>query len=175
MPGDPWQKAANLRAYLGFMWGHPGKKLLFMGQEWGQRGEWNEAAGLPWHQADEAAHAGIRRLVADLNQLYRSDSALHELDCESAGFEWLVSHDEAHSVYAWLRKDRAGRRVLVVCNFTPVPRHGYRLNVAGRWRERLNTDSEHYGGSNVGNGSQAREPAREGLDLPPLGTLYLSE
>ncbi len=185
MPGDAWQQFANLRAYLGFMWGHPGKKLLFMGQEWGQRGEWNHDAGLPWHQLDDDRHAGVRRLVTDLNQLYRSHTALHQLDCESRGFEWVVSHDEAHSVYAWLRHDAQGGAVMVVCNMTPVPRPGYRLGCDSRfgaWREALNTDSSHYGGSNLGNGPDALavtpEPAQGrshsvALTLPPLAALFL--
>lgn len=183
MPGDDWQKFANLRAYLGFQWGHPGKKLLFMGQEWGQRGEWQEHLGLPWQQCDEPLHAGVRRLVADLNHHYVSQTALHQLDCEAGGFEWLASHDEENSVFAWLRKDAQGRAVMVVCNMTPVPRHGYRIGCpAGRWRELLNTDSEHYGGSNVGNGPEALAtqplPAHGrsdslALTLPPLATLFL--
>ncbi len=176
MPGDEWQQFANLRAYLGFMWGHPGKKLLFMGQEWGQRGEWNHEAGLPWHQLDHTPHAGVRKLVADLNHLYRSESALHRLDCEATGFEWRVLHDEQQSVFAWLRRDGQGGEMLVVCNFTPVPRHGYRIQVEGSWRERLNTDSEHYGGSNIGNGPQAlhADHGQLSLTLPPLATLFLS-
>jgi 1,4-alpha-glucan branching enzyme len=185
MPGDEWQKFANTRAYLGFMWGHPGKKLLFMGQEWAQRGEWNHDVGLPWHQLDDPRHAGVRRWVGDLNALYRSSPALHQLDSEPQGFEWLASHDEEQSVYAWLRKDGQGGSVMVVCNLTPVPRHGYRLGCPAdhlAWREVLNSDSEHYGGSNVGNGSVALAVQAEGahgrshslsLTLPPLGTVFL--
>jgi 1,4-alpha-glucan branching enzyme len=184
MPGDEWQQFANLRAYLGFQWGHPGKKLLFMGQEWGQRGEWNHESGLPWDQTQQPLHAGVRRLVADLNHLYRDHKALHQLDCESAGFEWLASHDEVNSVLAWLRKDSEGRAVMVVCNLTPVPRHGYRIGCPAGvgWREVLNSDSEHYGGSNVGNGPDALAVemiAAHGRDssialtLPPLATLFL--
>jgi len=185
MPGDEWQQFANLRAYLGFQWGHPGKKLLFMGQEWGQRGEWQEHQGLPWDQAQQPLHAGVRRLVADLNHLYREQAALHQLDCESAGFEWLASHDEENSVLAWLRKDSQGRALMVVCNLTPVPRQGYRIGcpAGGAWRELLNSDSEHYGGSNVGNGPNAvavdAVPAHGrdhsvALTLPPLATLFLT-
>ncbi|MFO1252592.1 MAG: 1,4-alpha-glucan branching protein GlgB [Inhella sp.] len=185
MPGDGWQQFANLRAYYGFMWGHPGKKLLFMGQEWGQRGEWNLEAGLPWPQAEEPAHARVRRLVQDLNALYRAEPALHRLDCESAGFEWLVADDADNSVLAWLRHDGQGRMMMmVVCNLTPVPREGYRIGCPGAaWRERLNTDSEHYGGSNLGNGSGPLTvepiPAHGrshslALTLPPLATLFLS-
>ena len=187
MPGDGsgnmWQQFANLRAYLAFMWGHPGKKLLFMGQEWGQRGEWNHEAALPWAQADQPEHAGVRHLVRDLNALYRREPALHRLDCEAEGFEWLVSDDAEHSVLAWLRHDGQGRSVLVVCNLTPVPRPGYRLGCKGAaWREVLNTDSEHYGGSNLGNGSGPLTvepiPAHGrshslALTLPPLATLFL--
>ncbi|MFN8850033.1 MAG: 1,4-alpha-glucan branching protein GlgB [Inhella sp.] len=184
MPGDEWQQFANTRAYLGFMWGHPGKKLLFMGQEWGQRGEWNHSVGLPWHQLDDSRHAGVRRWVGDLNALYRQTPALHRLDCESQGFEWLASHDEDNSVYAWLRHDGQGGSVLVVCNLTPVPRHGYRLGVPttqGAWREVLNSDSEHYGGSNMGNGPHAipvQPEAAHGrshslsVTLPPLATVF---
>ncbi|WP_221305026.1 1,4-alpha-glucan branching protein GlgB [Inhella inkyongensis] len=183
MPGDAWQSFANLRAYYGFMWGHPGKKLLFMGQEWGQRGEWNFETCLPWEQADEPAHAGVRRLVSDLNALYRREPALHRLDCEAEGFEWLVSDDAEQSVLAWLRHDGQGRLVMVICNLTPVPRQGYRIGCRGAaWREVLNTDSEHYGGSNLGNGSGPLSvepiPAHGrshslALTLPPLATLFL--
>ncbi len=184
MPGDAWQRFANLRAYYGFMWGHPGKKLLFMGQEWGQKSEWNHDTELPWAELQDPAHAGVQRLVRDLNRLYREQPALHRLDCEAAGFEWLVVDDRAQSVYAWVRRDEAGRPVVVVCNFTPVPRHGYRLGLpegAARWREALNTDSAHYGGSNLGNGGavEAEPVPAHGraqsapLTLPPLATLFL--
>jgi 1,4-alpha-glucan branching enzyme len=185
MPGDDWQRFANLRAYYGFMWGHPGKKLLFMGQEWGQRGEWNHDAELPWADLQDPRHAGVQRLVRDLNRHYRDEPALHRLDCDGAGFEWLLADERALSVFAWLRRDERGRPLLVVCNMTPVPRHGFRLGVpegAAQWRERLNTDSEHYGGSNMGNaGAVAVEgiPAHGraqsvALILPPLATLFLS-
>jgi 1,4-alpha-glucan branching enzyme len=185
MPGDAWQRFANLRAYYGFMWGHPGKKLLFMGQEFAQDGEWNHDAELPWHQLDDARHAGMQRLIQDLNQLYRLHSALHQLDCEPQGFEWLVADDVEQSVFAWLRRDDQGRVMLVVCNFTPVVRTGYRLGVPdgfGAWREVLNTDSQHYGGANLGNAAASlpvqatpahgREKSVQ-LNLPPLATLFL--
>ncbi len=184
MPGDDWQRFANLRAYYGFMWGHPGKKLLFMGQEWGQRSEWNHDTELPWPDLADDRHAGVQRLVRDLNRLYREQPALHRLDCDPAGFEWLVADDDAESVVVWLRRDETGRPLIVVCNFTPVPRHGWRLGVpegASHWREALNTDSAHYGGSNVGNGggvdvqavpSHGRAQSVE-LRLPPLATLFL--
>jgi 1,4-alpha-glucan branching enzyme len=185
MPGDDWQRFANLRAYYGFMWGHPGKKLLFMGQEFAQPGEWNHDVELPWALLHDPRHAGVQRLVRDLNRLYRSEPALHRLDSEAEGFEWLAVHDSEASVLAWLRRDDAGRMVVVVCNFTPVPRPGWRLGLPegpGAWREWLNTDSQHYGGSDAGNGGQvlavhdvpAHGRARSlVLDLPPLATLFL--
>ena len=185
MPGDEWQRFANLRAYYGFMWGHPGKKLLFMGQEWGQRSEWNHDVELPWGDLQQPAHAGVQQLVRDLNRLYREQPALHRLDCDGHGFEWLAADERALSVYAWLRQDEAGRPVIVVCNMTPVPRHGFRLGVpegALQWRELLNTDSAFYGGSNLGNGGvvdvqpvQAHGRAQSlALTLPPLATLFLA-
>ena len=185
MPGDEWQRFANLRAYYGFMWGHPGKKLLFMGQEWGQTNEWNDAGELPWGQLTHPRHAGVQRLVRDLNHRMREHSALHRIDSESAGFEWIASHDAETSLYAWLRLDGAGGMVLVVCNFTPVPRLQMRLGVPGgvsAWREALNTDSAFYGGSNVGNVGSAlavEAQASHGrnasirLNVPPLATLFL--
>jgi 1,4-alpha-glucan branching enzyme len=188
MPGDDWQKRANLRAYYGFMWGHPGKKLLFMGQEFAQPGEWNDGAELPWGLLADPRHAGVQHLVRDLNRLYRARPALHRLDFDPAGFEWIDAQDADQSVYAWVRKDDAGGLVLVVCNFTPVPRPGWRLGVpdwAGSpnaWHEAVNTDSAHYGGGNVGNGASdlAVNPVPAHgrgrsitLTLPPLATLFL--
>ncbi len=184
MPGDRWQKFANLRAYFGFMWAHPGKKLLFMGGEFGQWGEWNHDQSLDWHllEGDEGReHRGVQRLVRDLNTLYRGVPALHENDCDPAGFEWIDTADADHSVLSFLRKDRHGGTAVVVCNFTPVPRHGYRVGVphGGRWREALNTDADIYGGSNVGN--MGEREADEGwiqgrpysleLSLPPMSTM----
>ena len=137
IPGDAWQRAATLRAYYAFMWGHPGKKLLFMGQEFGQLAEWNFAGALDWHLLDEPLHAGLRDCVRDLNRLYRGIPALHARDCEAEGFRWIVVDDAAQSVFAWLRRGGADDRpVAVVCNFTPVPRHAYRIGLpfAGRWR-----------------------------------------
>ena len=191
MPGDPndpsaWQRFANLRAYLGFMWGHPGKKLLFMGQEFAQPGEWSHGAELPWALLGDERHAGVQRLVRDLNRLYREVPALHRLDCVGAGFEWTAAHDAEHSVYSWLRRDGDGGAALVVCNFTPVPRTGWRIGLpehaAMRWREALNTDSAHYGGSNLGNGALPLDTDALGSDgrarslcltLPPLACLML--
>jgi len=190
MPGDPqdpqqWQRFANLRAYYGFMWGHPGKKLLFMGQEFAQPTEWNEAVTLPWQLLDDARHRGVQRWVRDLNTLYRHHPALHRLDCEAAGFDWLVVDQAAESMLAFVRRDGAGGQVIVVCNFTPVPREGFRLGVPdgpGAWREALNSDSAHYGGSNLGNAGALLAVAPVGahgrtqsiqLTLPPLATLFL--
>jgi 1,4-alpha-glucan branching enzyme len=181
MPGDSWQRFANLRAYYGFMFGHPGKKLMFMGCEFGQDSEWNHDHSLPWHLLENASHRGVQQLVRDLNRLYRATPALHELDCDQAGFEWLVTDDANHSVFAWLRKGEDSRsRCVVVVNFTPAPRHDYRIRVpfAGRWREVLNTDAAHYGGSNMGNagGVEAvvtRESPELHLVLPPLAAVYL--
>ena len=185
MPGDNWQQFANLRAYYGFMWGHPGKKLLFMGQEFAQPGEWNHDAPLPWALLDDPRHAGVQRLVADLNRIYRELPALHRLDCEAAGFDWLDASDAEQSVLAWLRRDEQGGMVLVVSNFTPLPRLAYRLGVPqghGAWKEVLNTDSSHYGGSNLGNLEAhlptLNQPAQQQeqsilLTLPPLATIFL--
>jgi 1,4-alpha-glucan branching enzyme len=184
MPGDTWQKHANLRAYLGFMWTHPGKKLLFMGGEFGQEREWNHDRGLDWFLLDDARHAGIQRIVRDLNRIYRETPALHRKDCDGSGFRWVVIDDRDQSVFAYLRfGDEADPPVLVVSNFTPVPRDGYRVGVprAGGWQEVLNTDSEIYGGSNLGNGGlvQAEDEAAHGLPaslrllLPPLATIIL--
>lgn len=186
MPGDDWQKFANLRAYYGFMWGHPGKKLVFMGQEFAQAHEWNHEQELPWHLLNDARHKGIQTLVRDLNALYQKHSALHQLDCEPAGFEWLSNDDAEQSSLAWIRKDAHGQRVIVISNFTPVPRSDYLVGVpddaTSAWREALNTDSRHYGGSDLGNGAGVlhvedipahghRRSIR--LTLPPLSTLFL--
>jgi 1,4-alpha-glucan branching enzyme len=187
MPGDRWQKFANLRVYYTFMFGHPGKKLLFMGGEFAQEREWNHDLSLDWHLLADAAHAGVQRLVRDLNTLYRATPALHALDCEAEGFEWIDSNDSANSVLSFLRK--AGPRdptAVVVCNFTPVPRPDYRIGVPrhGYYREAFNSDAAMYGGSNVGNGGGvASEPVpwhgrpySISVTLPPLGGLiFVSE
>ncbi|MBV8658003.1 MAG: 1,4-alpha-glucan branching protein GlgB [Burkholderiales bacterium] len=160
MPGDDWQRFANLRAYFGLMWMHPGKKLLFMGGEFAQIDEWNHDRSLDWHLLAAAPHAGMQRLVRDLNHLYRLAPPLHVLDCEPAGFAWLDAEDRDHAVLSFLRTDGAGRHVLVVCNFTPVVRHDYRLGApqAGAWHEILNTDASDYGGSGVRNALAQTEP-----------------
>ncbi|MBB6250642.1 1,4-alpha-glucan branching protein GlgB [Nitrospirillum iridis] len=185
MPGDDWQKFATTRAYYAFMWGHPGKKLLFMGQEFGQRGEWNFERSLDWHLLADPRHEGLRTLVRDLNRHYRQRGALHEADCEAAGFRWVVADDNEQSVFAFLRfGDDGAPPVAVLCNLTPVPRHGYRvgLPVAGRWVEILNTDAWIYGGSGLGNGGVVTAdaaalhglPASAALTLPPLATVWLT-
>jgi 1,4-alpha-glucan branching enzyme len=185
MPGDPWRQFANLRAYLAFMWTHPGKKLLFMGGELAQPTEWNHDAALPWSLLDDPRHRGVQRLVRDLNAAYRDLPALHRLDASHEGFRWVVGGDRDQSVFAWLRLGAEGDApALVVCNFTPVLREGYRIGVprGGVWHEVLNTDAESYGGSNKGNGgSLASQPvASHGyaeslpLTLPPLATLILT-
>ena len=181
MPGDAWQKFANLRAYYAFMWGYPGKKLLFMGQEFAQGAEWSETRGLDWWQLDIPAHRGVQALLRDANRLYRTTPALHARDCEPEGFEWLVADDSANSVFAWQRRAPGEAPVVVVSNFTPVPRPGYRLPLpqAGRWREVLNSDAGVYGGSGMGNlGGVTAEEAGDGgihasVTLPPLATLWL--
>ena len=185
MPGDDWQKFANLRAYLGFMWGHPGKKLLFMGCEFAQAREWNHDQSLDWHLLGDPRHAGVQRLVRDLNRLYRETPALYQLDVAPAGFEWMDHQDAAHSVLAFVRRGSDAQRfVLVVCNFTPTVQSAYRVGVPqpGAYRERLNTDSSHYGGSNAGTplGAATAEPVpwhgqaqSVVLTLPPLATVFL--
>ncbi len=182
MAGPPVEKFAALRAYFAFMWGYPGKKLLFMGQEFAPWAEWSEARALDWHLLRYAPHSGMQRLVRDLNALYRSLPAMHARDCDSEGFEWLVVDDRANSVFAWLRKSGGDDPpVAVVVNFTPVARPGYVLPLptAGRWVERLNTDSSLYDGTNQGNfgaivaletPSHGR-PASAKVHLPPLSVL----
>ena len=181
MPGDEWQRFANLRAFYGFMFGHPGKKLLFMGNEFAQENEWRHDHSLDWHLIENPRHAGVQALIRDLNRMYRAVPALHALDCEEAGFEWLVTHDADHSVFAWLRKGReTHERCLVVVNFTPQVYRDYRIRVpfSGTWREVLNTDAALYGGSDVGNGGTVKT-LDEGtipevsLVVPPLAAIFL--
>jgi len=183
MPGDRWQKFANLRAYLSFMWTMPGKKLLFMGGEFGQWREWSHDHELDWYLLNYGDHQGLQRLVKDLNRLYRQEPALHVQDCVPAGFQWLVGDDRHNSVFAWLRWSPTGYPLMVVANFTPVVRHGYRIGVpsGGQWLEVLNSDAEFYAGSNVGNAggviaddlSSHGQPHTLTLNLPPLGVLIL--
>ncbi|WP_417587571.1 1,4-alpha-glucan branching protein GlgB [Pararhodobacter oceanensis] len=183
MPGDGWEKFANLRAYYGFMWGHPGKKLLFMGCEFAQGVEWNHDSSLDWHLLDTPLHAGMQRLVRDLNTLYRDRPALHQLDCKPEGFEWIEEGAAEESIFAWLRKTADGSPpVLIVANLTPVERQARRIGVPapGRWVEILNTDAAIYGGGDRGNlgGVDSARIAASGrphsiaLTLPPLSTLF---
>jgi 1,4-alpha-glucan branching enzyme len=183
MPGDDWQGFANLRVLYAFMYGHPGKKLLFMGGEFGQTAEWDHDQSLEWHLLREGPyHRGLQRLVQDLNHLYRTQPALHQIDFDPAGFQWIDCNDADGGVVSFLRRAKNPEDcILVACNFTPVPRHGYRIGAptAGYWRELINTDSEPYGGSNVGNsgGVWTEAVAEHGqslvLTLPPLAALFL--
>lgn len=190
MPGDRWQKFANLRAYYGFMWGHPGKKLLFMGQEFAQAAEWSHQRSIDWYLLDQPEHLGIQKLVAELNRLYVDLKALHRKDCSPEGFRWLEMGDSANSVFAWARLgDSSDPQVVVLCNMTPVPRPSYRVGLpkAGRWREVLNTDAENFGGSGYAPHESRRividsEPQdwmgqeqSAVVDLPPLSCLWFVE
>ena len=183
MPGDEWQQFANARAYYGFMWGYPGKKLLFMGQEFGQRNEWNFDASLDWWVLEHAYHRGVQSLVRDLNQLHREKPALYARDCEPEGFQWIVADDHLHSVFAWVRWGGPGTKpIAVVSNFTPEQRRNYRIGLPfrGSWKEILNTDAPMYGGSGIGNlgsvtafGNPSHGfPASAEITVPPLATVY---
>lgn len=185
MPGDYWQRFANLRCYFGFMWGHPGKKLLFMGGEIAQWREWNHDASIEWNLLDFPNHRGMQTLVRDLNRLCVLTPALFERDATSTGFQWVIGDDSANSVFAFLRHGHSeGSMILVVCNMTPVPREGYGIGVPrpGYWREVINTDAEVYGGSNMGNGGGVEAMPHQShgqaqtlyLTLPPLATLFLA-
>ncbi len=184
MPGDDWQRFANLRAYYGFMWGHPGKKLLFMSCEFGQWDEWNNEKSLDWHLLEYPTHKGVQSLVRDLNHLYRDTPALYELDSKPEGFRWIDGGNAGESVFSWLRHGKDGSDpVLGVCNFTPVTRPGYRIGVplAGTWEEVLNTDAAAYAGSNQVNATPlaTTEESAHGcaqsieLTVPPLATTFL--
>lgn len=182
MPGDEWQRFANLRAYYGFMWGHPGAKLLFMGGEFAQAAEWDADRSLDWHLLQYPLHAGVQRLVRDLNLALRHENALHTLNFDASGFEWISPDDRDNSVFAFLRRGADGSIVVVVSNFTPVPRHDYRIGAprAGRYREIVNSDLAEYGGSGLTNGTlhTEAEPVHGRaqslrLTLPPLATVML--
>jgi 1,4-alpha-glucan branching enzyme len=185
MPGDEWQKFANLRLLFAYMYAQPGKKLLFMGGEFGQWREWAHDSSLDWSLLDRPLHRGVQNWVETLNRVYRERRAMHELDHDPNGFEWIDCNDNSASVVSLLRKGKSPEDVLlVVCNFTPVPRIGYRVGVpsGGFWRELLNSDGKEYGGSGVGNmgGTAARQEPVHGrpfsltLSLPPLGALFFT-
>lgn len=181
MPSDDWQQFANLRLLLGYMFMHPGKKLLFMGGEFGQRSEWSHDASLEWHLLKYAPHQGIQNLVKDLNRFYCNSSALFDNDFSGQGFEWVDLYNHEASVIAFMRKGkRKEDSLLVICNFTPVPRENYRISVSekGTWHEVLNTDSTYYGGSNLGNLGSVKTARHDGtyvlnLRLPPLAMICL--
>jgi 1,4-alpha-glucan branching enzyme len=183
MPGDTWQKFANLRLLLGFMYGHPGKKLLFMGADIAEWNEWNHEKSIDWHLLEEKMNRGIHDWVRDLNRVYHEEKALHDLDFETSGFEWIDYWDSHNSVVSFIRKDREGRNViLVVCNNTPVPREKYDVGVPrpGTWIEVLNSDGKEYGGTGIGNLGNVRaksasangRPYSLSLSLPPLGAVF---
>ena len=184
MPGDVWQRFANLRLFYAWQYAHPGKKLLFMGSEFGQWNEWKESGQLDWVLLDFPAHDGLRALLRDLNHLYRNEAALHEFDFDPRGFRWIDCHDADQSVLSLVRQGRQDAdKIVVLLNFTPVPRHGYRIGVPGdfAWHEVLNTDSEFYGGGNMGNGRLLHPQNQPWMgfehsievSLPPLGAIFL--
>ncbi len=186
MPGDDWQRHAQLRLLFGFLYGHPGKKLLFMGGEFGQLGEWNHNQSLEWHLLEEPRHRGVQHWLRDLNRLYRTEKACYEQDFEPVGFEWIDSHDHNQSLLAFLRHPKGtGGTVLFIFNFTPIPREAYRIGIPspGQWRELLNSDAKEYGGSGWGNlgGVQSQTLPSHGrensicLSIPPLAVLILKK
>jgi 1,4-alpha-glucan branching enzyme len=184
MPGDHWQKRANLRAFLAYMWAHPGKQLLFMGQEFGQESEWSEGRSLDWWLLDQPDHGALSRLVCDLNAQYRANPALWSLDVDPSGFEWIDANDAGGNTFSWLRRGDTGDLLVCVVNFSAVPHFDYRIGLpqGGRWAEVLNTDAHEYGGSGVGNlgGVDADEwewhgrPFSASISVPPLGAVWLS-
>jgi 1,4-alpha-glucan branching enzyme len=185
MPGDRWQKFANLRALYGHMWAHPGKQLLFMGGEIAQEREWDHDSSLDWHLLARLEHAGVQRLVRDLNHAYRAEPALWDADYDPRGFDWLEANDADHNVFAYARHTREGDRSLVcIANLSPVPHLDYRVGLPrpGEWKETINTDSRFYGGSDVGNGGtiiaeaipEHGQPWSASLVLPPLGVIWLT-
>jgi 1,4-alpha-glucan branching enzyme len=184
MPGDDWQRFATLRLLYGFQYGHPGKKLQFMGDEFGQRGEWNHDASLDWHLLDQPPHAGLQRWMRDLNRLYRTAPPLHTLDAAPAGFEWIDCNDHQRSLISFIRRGHdPGDVLLFACNFTPIPRLDERIGVpiGGFWRLVSNSDAREYGGSGVGSGegAMAVQEAHHGrphhiqITIPPLGVVVL--
>jgi 1,4-alpha-glucan branching enzyme len=183
MPGDLWQKFANLRLLFAYMYAQPAKKLLFMGGEFGQWGEWTHDHSLEWHLLQHDSHRGLRSWVSDLNRAYRDERALHELDCDPTGFEWIDGSDSQQSMLSFMRRSKGGDQIIAaIFNFTPVPRHNYRVGVprGGYWQEILNSDSESYGGAGFGNlgGAEAGAVPAHGrqqslnLIVPPLGAVF---
>ena len=184
MPGDPWQKRANLRTLYAYMWAHPGKKLLFMGQEFAQEAEWSHERSLDWHLLESPEHSGIQNLVRDLNRAYRAEPALWEVDFEPEGFYWIEPNDAESNVVAFARTSKGAERVMIFAgNLSPIPRGPYRLGLprSGKWRELINTDSTFYGGTDTGNlgGIDAEpipwhgQPFSAEITLPPLGAVWL--
>jgi 1,4-alpha-glucan branching enzyme len=183
MPGGSKERLANLRALYGYMWAHPGKKLLFMGNELAQEREWDAEGSVDWHLLEQAGHRGVQQLVRDLNRVYRAEPALYELDADPAGFRWVELHDADANVLAFARFPRSGRPLVCVCNLSGAPRPGYRVAFpfAGDWLEVLNTDAAVYGGSGVGNLGRVvvdetpwhDQPCSGELTLPPLGVIWL--
>jgi 1,4-alpha-glucan branching enzyme len=183
MPGDRWQQLANLRAYLAYMWAHPGKQLIFMGSEFAQEAEWNEGRGLDWWLLDNAENAGMLALVGDINRAYTDSAAMWSLDNEPEGFEWIDANDAGSNAFTWLRWGSDGSVMACLSNFAPVPRVDYRVGLpfGGRWKEVINTDSLAYGGSGVGNLGEVfawedpwhGRPASATVTLPPLGVVWL--
>jgi len=183
MPGDDWQKRANMRAYLGFMWSHPGKKLLFMGQEFAQISEWNESRELDWWLLDHFEHSGMQKMVSEMNRNYLDTPALWELDHESEGFQWIDGGNADQNLVSFIRKDSKGETCLVIANFAPTVHEDFRIGVpaAGGWKELFNTDHNDYGGSGVGNHSALEteqvsshgHPQSLRLSVPPLAVIWL--
>jgi 1,4-alpha-glucan branching enzyme len=182
MPGDRWQQLANLRAYLGYMWAHPGKQLLFMGSEFGQLSEWAESRSLDWWHLDDPAHRGVLDLVRDLNRVYRENEALYSQDVDPAGFQWIDANDAQGNTLSFVRYGKNGQALACIANFAGTPHHHYRVGLprGGRWREVVNTDAGGYGGSGVGNlggvDAEARtwhgQPWSAELTVPPLATVW---
>ncbi|MDQ6980944.1 MAG: alpha amylase C-terminal domain-containing protein, partial [Ghiorsea sp.] len=183
MPGDDWQKFANQRLLYAYMYAHPGKKLQFMGLEFGQWQEWNFDASLSWEQSNFMPHRGLQLMMRDMNHVYKDEPALYEVDFDSTGFQWIDCNDASQSVLSFIRRDKNGGEVIVVMNLTPVPRENYRLGVpqAGHYQEIMNTDAETYGGSNLGNTGGVHSDTLPWMEqaqsieitLPPLACLLL--
>jgi 1,4-alpha-glucan branching enzyme len=184
MPGDQWQKLAGVRALLAYQWSHPGKQLLFMGGEFAQEQEWHSQGSLDWWLLDRPQHAGVHALVRDLNRVYRQYPALWAEDFDSSGFQWIEANDSGRNLLAYIRRQPGGGQVVVVINFAGVPHEGFRLALpgAGDWLEILNTDSDYYGGSGVGNLGRVRAEAiawggmqySASVRIPPLGAVFFA-